>query len=143
MYGTTHLALGLIIGKITGNYQAAILGSLLLDLDHLVPVFKDRAKFSFKKFWKKTKDYKDNSRNYFHSVFAWLFFSIIICLIDYEFALVFSLAYLGHFLLDALDNSPFYPFYPFKKVNIYGFIPYYSREELFLNIALFFIFIII
>lgn len=143
MYITTHLVLGLIIGKITGNYQAAISGSLLIDLDHFIPILKDKAKFSFKKFWKKTKDYKDDSRTYFHSFFAWLFFSIIICLINYEFGLVFSLAYLGHFLLDALDNSSFYPLYPFKKINISGFMPYYSREELFLNIALLFVFIII
>jgi hypothetical protein len=40
MYSITHLALGLIIGKATGDYPAAILGSLMIDVDHFWPAFK-------------------------------------------------------------------------------------------------------
>ncbi len=143
MYSTTHLALGLIIGKVTGDYQAAVLGSLIIDIDHLIPNFQQKNKFILKDFWKKTKDSRDSSRSYFHSFFAWIIFSIIVCLIDYKFGLVFSLAYLGHFLLDALDDSSFYPIFPIKKFDIRGFIPYYSKEELFFSLILFFIFIVI
>lgn len=143
MYGTTHLALGLIIGKITGDYQASIIGSLLIDIDHLIPSLQKKNRVSLKEFWEKTKDSKDSSRSYFHSIFAWIFFSIIVCLIDYRFGLVFSLAYLGHFLLDALDDSPFYPFFPIKRFDIRGFIPYYSKKELVFSLVLFIIFFII
>jgi membrane-bound metal-dependent hydrolase YbcI (DUF457 family) len=143
MYSTTHLALGLIIGKVTGNYPAAIIGSLAIDIDHLIPIIERRKPFSVKKIWQKSKKHLDSSRSYFHSVFAWIFFSAIFCLIDLQFGIIFSIAYLGHFLLDALDNSTFYPFYPFKKIVILGFIPYYSRKELYFSLALFFVFAII
>jgi membrane-bound metal-dependent hydrolase YbcI (DUF457 family) len=62
---------------------------------------------------------------------------------DPRFALIFAIAYLGHFLLDALDNSDFMPFYPFGKFNIKGFIPYFSKQELVFSLILFLIFIIL
>lgn len=143
MYGTTHLALGLIIGKITGDYQAAIIGSVIIDIDHLIPVLQKKNRLGLKEFWRKTKDPKDSSRSYFHNIFAWIFFSVMTCLIDHKFGLVFSLAYLGHFLLDALDNSSFYPLFPIKKFDIKGFMPYYSKKELIFSLILLFIFIVI
>lgn len=143
MYSTTHLALGLIIGKISGDYPAALIGSLAIDIDHLIPAIKQKVSLNFKKFWNKTKDYKDSSRSYLHSIFSWIILSLIIFLIDSRFGLVFSIAYLGHFILDALDNSHFYPFFPIKKFNIKGFIPYYSIKELVFSLALFLIFLLI
>lgn len=143
MYSTTHLILGLVIGKVSGDYTASLLGSLIIDIDHLIPAIEERSIFNFKKIWKKTKEYSDSSRSYFHSFFSWGFFSVIVSLIDLKFGLIFSMAYLGHFLLDAIDNSDFYPFYPFKNVNIKGFIPYYSRKELVFSLFLLLIFVIL
>ncbi|MFA5643944.1 MAG: metal-dependent hydrolase [Patescibacteria group bacterium] len=143
MYSTTHLALGLIIGEITGDYTASLIGSLAIDIDHLIPAIRQNNIFNFKKIWLKSKSSKDSSRSYFHSFFSWAFFSLVIMLINFRFGLVFSLAYLGHFLLDALDNSDFYPFYPFKKINIRGFIPYYSRQELIFSLFLFTMFVLL
>ncbi len=143
MYSTTHLALGLIIGKISGDYPAALIGSLAIDIDHLIPAIKNKKSFNLKKFWNKTKDYKDSSRSYLHSLFSWFLISLIIFFFDSDFAIIFSIAYLGHFVLDALDNSSFYPFYPFKNFDIKGFIPYYSFRELVFSIFLFVIFLLI
>jgi membrane-bound metal-dependent hydrolase YbcI (DUF457 family) len=143
MYATTHLALGLIIGKISGDYSAALIGSLAIDIDHMFPAFQEKRLFNIKKYWEKSKDYKDSGRSYFHGIFALIFFSVILYFFDPRFALIFAIAYLGHFLLDALDNSDFMPFYPFGKFNIKGFIPYFSKQELVFSLILFLIFIIL
>jgi membrane-bound metal-dependent hydrolase YbcI (DUF457 family) len=147
MYGTTHLALALIIGKVSGDYSAALLGSLVIDIDHFMPFIEKRKKFKLKEFWQDMQESKNSygeiSRSYLHSFFSWALLSLIICLINLRFGLIFSLAYLGHFLLDAIDDSDFYPFYPIEKFNIKGFIPYFSKKELFFSLILFFLFIII
>jgi hypothetical protein len=50
-----------------------------------------------------------------------------------HFGIVFSMGYATHLLFDSFDSSYFYPFYPKKKVNIQGFLPYASRWELLLT----------
>lgn len=142
MYGITHLALGLIIGQASGDYPAALLGSLLIDLDHLWPAFRDGELFNWKKFFKRTTDHQDNSRCFLHSIFSWLILSLAAGLISFHFAWVFSLAYLGHLILDAADNSPFFPFFPSKKINLVGFISYYSKKEAVFSLMLFLILLV-
>ncbi len=142
MYGITHLALGLIIGKATGDYPAAILGSLLIDVDHLWPAFKDKELFNLKKLLKRTTNSTDTSRCFFHNIFSWIILSVGACLINFHFGWVFSLAYLGHLILDAIDSSPFFPFFPIKKFNIIGFISYCSKKEVVFSLILFSIFIV-
>ena len=138
MYTTTHLALGLIIGKLTGDYPAAILGSLIIDIDHLIPAAKEGRLFNVKELWKRSRVPEGGGRSYFHGIIPWALISVVICLIDLRFGLVFTLAYLGHLIFDALDNSDFWPLYPFnRKINIKGFVPYYSRQELIFSIMLF------
>lgn len=141
MYITTHLALGLIIGNISGDYAAALIGSLAIDVDHLFPAAKEKRLFNIKEYWRKSRSYKDSGRSYFHSIFALIFFSVILYFFAPQFAIVFAIAYLGHFILDALDNSDFIPFYPLSKFNIKGFIPYYSKQELIFSLMLFLIFL--
>jgi len=143
MYSTGHLALGLILGKLTGDYPTAIISSVAIDLDHLIPYAQQGIIFSPKKMWKAAKTPHASSRGILHSFFAWAILSGIICLVNLEVGLVFSLGILGHFLLDALDGDDFYPFYPIKKMNTKGFIGYYSRKELFLTIVLFIIYFLI
>jgi len=143
MYSTAHLAAGLIIGKVTGDYPTAIISSVAIDLDHLVPFAKEGALKNLKHFWSKTKSAHDSSRSYLHSFFAWALITGTICLFNMPVGLVFGLGYLGHFLLDAIDNSEFYPFYPIKKWDTKGFIGYYSKAELIFTVILFAIFFII
>lgn len=143
MYSTTHLALGLIIGKISGDYSAALIGSLAIDIDHMFPAFQEKRLFNIREYWRRSLSEKDCPRSYFHGIFALIFFSVILYFFDPRFALVFAIAYFGHFVLDALDNSDFMPLYPFSKFNIKGFIPYFSKQELIFSLILFLIFIIL
>jgi len=143
MYGTTHLALGLIIGKLSGDYTASLCGSLLIDVDHLIPNWPFKKDLSWSEFWRRTRTSGDSSRVYLHSFFAWIFLSFLLYLFNPGFALIFSIAYLGHFILDMLDDSSFYPFYPIKKFNTKGLIPYFSSTEFIFSLVLFFIFLII
>ena len=108
---------------------------------HYWPFKKDS---SWTKLWHQSrKSGNDTARSYLHSFFAWLLISLILYFIKPSFAVVFSLAYLGHLVLDILDSSPFYPLYPIKRFNWKGFIPYFSPAEIFFSIFLLFIFLII
>jgi membrane-bound metal-dependent hydrolase YbcI (DUF457 family) len=143
MYITSHLTLGLIIGELSGNYTAALLGSLLIDVDHLIPMIEEKSGITLKKIWEKGKQAGETGRSYLHGIFPWILLSSIALLFNFNFALIFSLAYLGHLLLDALDKDDFYPFYPIKRVKIKGFIPYYSRKEFAFNLFLVLILVLI
>ncbi|HNX11330.1 MAG TPA: metal-dependent hydrolase [bacterium] len=143
MYTTAHLAAGLIIGKLTGDYPTAIISSVAIDLDHLVPYAREGALGSVKKFLARTKSVHGSGRSYLHSFIAWGVITGILCIFSLKIGLVFGLGYLGHFLLDAVDNSDFYPLFPLKKWNTKGFIGYYSRAELIFTIVLFAIFFLI
>lgn len=145
MFFFAHLLAGLIIGKIYGNYLIALLGALLIDLDHLIPYIKHKILFNPKKFWKTIVNPKDpygNQRNFLHSFFAWIIISAIIFLINFKIGIIFSLGYLSHLLLDILDGSDFYAFYPLKRVNIKGPIRYFSIQEWILTLILLIIFIL-
>ncbi|MEN9647221.1 MAG: LexA-binding, inner rane-associated putative hydrolase [Candidatus Parcubacteria bacterium] len=128
----THLLAGLIIGKITGQYTAAIAGSLVIDIDHLVSYFKNGILFkprALLKAMKNEHDPWDDQRNFLHSVFAWAIVTIIFCYINMPLGSVFSVAYLGHLVFDALDGAVFYPFFPLRKFVLRGGISYHSRAE--------------
>ena len=145
MFFFAHLLTGLIIGKLFGNYTVALLGALLIDLDHLIPYIKHKVIFGFKKFWKTITNPKDpygNQRNYLHSFFTWIIISAIILLIDFRIGIIFSLAYLSHLFLDLIDGSDFYPFYPWK-FNIKGPIKYFSMQEWIVTLILLIVFILI
>lgn len=146
MFFFAHLFAGLIIGKIFGNYLIALMGALLIDLDHLIVYAKHGILLSPKKFWKTITNPLDSlgyQRNFLHSFFAWIIISIIIFLVDFRIGIIFSLAYLSHLFLDALDNSDFYPFYPWKKFNIRGPIKYFSMQEWIVTLILLIVFILI
>jgi len=143
MFLGAHLALGLIIGKITGNYLIALAGSLAIDLDHLIPYIKHKIIYSSDKFWKTITDPRDkygDQRNYLHSFIAWIAISFIISVFSNHVGFVFSIAYLGHLIVDSLDGSNFFPFYPLSKINFKGPIKYFSESEFLFTLVLFIIF---
>lgn len=143
MYSTAHLAAGLIIGKLTGDYPTAILGAVAIDLDHLIPHIKNRIIFNVKAMLKVAKSTHESSRSYLHSFIAFPLIVGLIALFSSKIALVFGLGYLSHFLLDIIDSDDFYPFFPWKKFNIQGFIGYYSKAEFLFTIILFLVYFII
>ncbi len=145
MFIGAHLAAGLIIGKITNNYPLAIASAILVDADHLIPYFKHRIIFKPKKLWRAITNESDpygNQRNFLHSFFSWFIISAIILLIDFNIGIIISLGYLSNLLLDLLDNSEFYPFYPLQY-KIVGPVKYLSRQEIVFTAVLFVLFFII
>jgi membrane-bound metal-dependent hydrolase YbcI (DUF457 family) len=146
MFVPAHLAAGLLIGKVTGNYPAALIGASLIDIDHLWVYLRHKLIFKPRLFLKVATTQEDpygNQRNFLHNVFAWIIFSLIVVFIDFKFGLIFSFAYFSHILFDALDGGDFYPFYPFKNINLRGPIPYLSRIEIIFTVLLFIVFLFI
>ena len=127
----THLALGLLIGKVSGNYEIALLVSMAPDMDHFVSYARHGVLLHPKKFWKTVTDVNDpweDQRSFLHNIVVWLILSLIAILLNKTAGIVFTSAYFGHLLLDALDNSDYYPFYP-KKFRIKGPVVYNSKGE--------------
>ncbi len=136
---STHLLTGLIIGKITGNFPAALAGSLVMDLDHTISYFRHGILFKPHQLFKTIRDETDpwgDQRNFLHSIFGWVIFSVLLLTINFNFGLVFSIAYFFHLVLDALDSAVFYPFFPFRKFVIKGFVKYCSKQEIIFDICL-------
>lgn len=146
MFISAHIAAGLIIGKITHNYPLALAGALLIDIDHLIPYIKHKIIYNPKKFWKTVTNPLDpygSQRNYLHSFFTWIVISAIASfLINFNIGLILSISYLSHLILDMLDGSDFYPFYPLKY-NFIGPIKYLSKYEFLFTLFLFVIFLIV
>ena len=129
----THILLGAIIGKVTGNYTLVIGASVVPDLDHLSSYLKSGVIKNPKTFWKTITDRDDpygDQRGILHNLIFFTIGSIIIYFLLPKFSLVLILGWLGHIVLDALDKSDYWPFYPSKKLNIRGVIQYASVQEL-------------
>jgi hypothetical protein len=133
-----HLLLGILLGKLFGNYFFFILGSIFPDIDHIYIIFKN-------KIWTKNKiiDSIKHEEKYnikyktplVHSLFGLILFSIIILFFNRTGALIFAIAYLLHLLIDWLDIDIKYYLYPFK-IKFKGFLPIWSSIEKILTIIL-------
>lgn len=142
----THILAGLIIGKITGDSTTALAGSLVMDFDHVTPYFRHGILFKPRKLFKAIFDEVDpwgDQRNFLHSTFSWLFISSVLLVINFKFGLVFSIAYFFHLVFDALDSADFYPLFPFKNFVTKGFVKYYSKQEVILDICLVFVLVVL
>ena len=141
----THIALGLIIGKLSGDYSTAMIATFIPDLDHLRAYFKRGVLFTPKEIVKASISQNDEfgeQRSWLHSLLGWIIISAFILLINFKLGLIFSIAYLGHLVLDALDRCGFHPFYPSRYIKLKGPVPYASWYEFSLIILLFSIFLI-
>lgn len=139
-----HIALGLIIGKLTGNYGLAVVVSLAIDCDHLASIYKHGYYKSLKLFWETETNPEDpwgDQRGGVHTLFSVvLTTSISYFLFSSAIALVVGLSHLGHILLDAISDSDSWPFRPFSNFRTRGFIPYCSKYEIYFFIGLVLIF---
>ncbi|NCP17211.1 metal-dependent hydrolase [Candidatus Kuenenbacteria bacterium] len=142
----THVLASLIIGKIIGDFPAALAGSLVMDLDHTISYFRHGILFKPRKLFKAISDETDlwgDQRNFLHNIFSWLVVSFLLLVVNFNFGLVFSIAYFFHLVFDALNSADFYPFFPSRKFVIRGFIKYYSKQEVVFDICLILILIIL
>jgi len=146
MFLPTHLAAGLIIGKLTGNYPVSLIGSVVFDFDHLLAYYRAGILFKFRKIFNAVTN-KINigipQRNYFHNIFFCLLAVVIVLAINFSAGLVFGVAYICHLFLDSLDNSNYYPFYPNLKINLRGPVKNWSKQEFIFALILLITFFII
>ena len=128
----THLALGGIIGAITGHPILAIAISALIDIDHLGIYYRHNILKSPRLFWQTittTADPYGGQRGYLHSVFGFMVVGMFSLIITPIYALTLILSHLGHLVLDALDSADYWPMYPFKKINFRGPVGFFSKHE--------------
>ena len=120
----------------------ALAGAVIWDVDHLIPYYHRGILKSPKKFWRAITTEADpyhGQRGWLHNVFAWLLITgVSLLLVPFQFGVAFSLGYLSHLILDALDSADFWPFYPVQKINVRGPIQYFSRGEILLMVFLLF-----
>lgn len=143
---STHLAAGLIISKLTGNYNASLLGSVIMDLDHLIAYYRTGILLKFNKVFIAITGRADiglPQRNFFHNVLFCLLIAAAVSVMNFSVGLTFGAAYVCHLILDALDSENYYPFYPGLKINLRGPIKYFSRQEFIITFILLLIFFII
>lgn len=132
-----HLLLGIILGKLFGNYSAFILGSILPDIDHIYIIVKN-------KFWSinkiissikyEKKYHLEYKTPFMHSVLGLVVFTIFAFLFNFG-ALEFGIAYLLHLLIDWFDIDIKYYLYP-VKTKFKGILPIWSKFEKRITLAL-------
>lgn len=128
----THLLAGLIIGKVSGDYSAALAGSLLIDMDHIISYHRHGILFKPKELIKAVSSEKDpwgDQRFYLHTIPGLIVISLIVMVINLNVGLVVFSAYLVHLIFDALDSSEYYPLFPSKTLTLTGPIKYNSKTE--------------
>ena len=142
----THLMAGLVLGKITGNYPLSVGVAVGIDVDHIFSYAKNGVLLKPKKFldtvFNKEDPYGDQ-RFILHNVLIFILFSVMVSIFNPTVGIVFSLAYLSHIILDALDGSDYFPFFPNKKINIRGPVKYFSRQEFIILASLIMVFFLI
>lgn len=135
----THAITGLLIGTITGHPIVGLIAGCFPDIDHVYSYVKHGYLKNWKTFYKNAfgkEDVSGDQRNILHNIFI----AALICLIGFIaaplFFVTFSLSYVSHLLLDALDTSDYFPLYPSRIINIKGFIDFYSHQEVVLFIGI-------
>ena len=126
-----HLLIGIILGKVFGNYFFFILGSIFPDIDHLYVIIKNKF-FSLRKIINSMKfesKFKIRYKTKFvHSLLGLGVFSLIVYFLDNKGVLYFFIAYLLHLLIDWIDIDEKYYLYPFN-VKFKGILPIWSKFE--------------
>lgn len=140
-----HLLIGIILGKIFGGYLFFILGSMFPDIDHIYITIKNKL-YNINKIIDSIKFEKEYNIKYktpvFHSLLGLTIFSFIIFLFSNSGALIFSIAYLLHLIVDWLDIDEKYYLYP-SKIKFKGFLPIWSRFDKILTMILLIIILIL
>ena len=99
MLMTTHILSGLLLGKYIGNTGAILLGTTIIDLDHIVDVIVKGRKGGLTRAMEvlfTPFPEEDESRTVFHSILAWLLISVLLYNFAPGFGLYFSIGYIFH-----------------------------------------------
>lgn len=141
----THLLSGFVVGAITGDYSVAVISAVAPDVDHVISYAKHGVFKSARTFWSvitAEADPWNDQRNILHNVFIFIISTTLVFFLFREHIFAFVLGYGVHLILDAFDASDFYPFFPWKGVNIRGPIHYNSKGEYAIAVLLLILFIV-
>ncbi|MEK6906833.1 MAG: metal-dependent hydrolase [Nanoarchaeota archaeon] len=140
-----HLLIGILLGKIYGNYIYFIAGSLIPDIDHLYIILKNRL-YNIKKIISSIKYEKNYGLKYktplIHSILGLVIISSAVFFFNKIGAVYFSLAYFIHLLIDWVDIDEKYYLYPLK-IKFKGFLPIWSKQEKILTLLVIILLVII
>lgn len=128
----THAVTGLLIGTLLGYPIIGLVTGCFPDIDHLYSYVKHGYFKNWKVFYKYAfgkDDVTGDQRNILHNVLIVSLLCLLVFFTLHKFFAVFSLAYISHIILDAVDTSDYFPFYPSKIINIKGFLDFYSYQE--------------
>lgn len=143
MFFITHIISALLAGKYLGHTGAILIGSVIIDSDHIYDIIKNGwRKGIVKRFLESLLipcPEEDESRTVFHSVLGWLIVSAIFYAIEPEFGLYFSIGYILHLALDSLDTTRLHLFYP-HHYDVRGYVEYNSLMEYILGICMFIVY---
>ena len=142
----THLLMGLVIGKATGNYALATIPAVVPDIDHLYSYVKSGVIAKPKLFWVTVMDQKDpygNQRGILHNVLFFVIVSAILIVLFKNAGAIISLGWFSHIFLDAIDRSDYWPLYPNKRIVLHGPIAYGTRQEFLFSLILIVLFFVV
>ncbi|MBI4441307.1 metal-dependent hydrolase [Candidatus Woesearchaeota archaeon] len=136
MLTSSHLLFGLIIGKLLNHPFMVALGAVVIDIDHIYAYYMRSRSTSLRHLLHINLIPDDflGLRSFFHTTIGWAITTALLMAVNYEFGFYFSIGYLSHLFLDAMDGSNLYLFYPLN-INILGPITYNSYAEYLLNIC--------
>ncbi len=142
----THIIASAIAGKLSGDYVTAIIAGTFVDFDHLIAYFRHGELFNrrfFKRIFSNEEDPWNEQRGWFHNIYAFVIINSIAYIFFPSLFLPILLGYGSHIILDLIDRSEVYPFFPNKKIILRGWIKYGTVQELILFFILLATFLII
>ncbi|HLC64711.1 MAG TPA: metal-dependent hydrolase [Candidatus Nanoarchaeia archaeon] len=127
-----HIILPLILGKVLGNYWYLLAGSLIVDIDHLVLLIKNKH-YNLREcidVLKHEEKYGEHLRSpYMHSFFGLIATSFIVGLFfSLTGAVYYAIGYLIHLMIDLFDKDVMHLLFP-AKIRFNGVLPVPSHVE--------------
>ncbi len=128
-----HLIIPLILGKLLGNYWYLLVGSLIVDIDHVIILIKNKH-YNLREcidILKHEERYGERLRSpYLHSFLGLVSTSLLVWLLfNANGAVYYAIGYLIHLMIDLFDKDVMFLFYP-AKIKFNGTLPIASHVEL-------------
>lgn len=112
----THILAGVLLANLLGHWPWIILGSVIIDIDHIIILLKQRVYSPVEMVRRICNEEKYGShRTKFHSFFGLVVIFFVIAFFNVEIAKYFSIGLFFHLVLDALDGGSIRLFYPLPQ----------------------------
>ena len=133
-----HTIIGVNAGDYFGHFWYILIGSIIPDIDHIFVLAKNKIYTPSKIIdtMRFEKNYNlEFKTKYVHSVLGAIAFSLPVALIDFNGAIYFFFSYIFHLIIDWLDYDEKQYLFPLKT-KFKGFLPIFSKQEIFITIIL-------